>query len=151
MVSMIESDADKLIAKARQIPKMDGFDLAKEVSTKRPYVREVGERSHEPVAIVGVEDLLGRVHVVAYDFGIKQNILRKAARRRMQSHGRPGADFCGRCARCAGWSIPLERPRRSRAMHICCRFDPPPPAGRQPIFGIRLGRQLIGIALGGKT
>ncbi|MGA1988432.1 MAG: carbamoyl phosphate synthase small subunit, partial [Candidatus Sulfotelmatobacter sp.] len=77
VVSTIESDADKLIAKARSIPKMDGMDLAKEVSTKRPYVWEVGERSHEPVAVVGVKDEPPRFHVVAYDFGIKQNILRK--------------------------------------------------------------------------
>ena len=38
---------------------------------------EVGERSHEPVAQVGVKDEPARFHVVAYDFGIKQNILRK--------------------------------------------------------------------------
>ena len=36
VVSTIESDADKLIAKARSIPKMDGMDLAKVVSTKGP-------------------------------------------------------------------------------------------------------------------
>ena len=77
VVSTIGSDADKLIAKARSIPKMSRMDLAKEVSTKRPYVWEVGERSHEPVAVVGVKDGLPRFHVVAYDFGIKQNILRK--------------------------------------------------------------------------
>ena len=50
VVSTLESDTDKLVAKARSIPKMDGTDLAKEVSTKRSYVWEVGERSHEPVA-----------------------------------------------------------------------------------------------------
>ena len=77
VVSTIESDADKLVAKARSIPKMDGTDLAKVVSTKRPYVWEIGERSHEPVAVVGVKDEPPRFHVVAYDFGIKQNILRK--------------------------------------------------------------------------
>ena len=77
VISTIESDAEKLIAKSRSIPKMDGTDLAKEVSTKRSYVWEVGERSHEPVAVVGVKDEPPRFHVVAYDFGIKQNILRK--------------------------------------------------------------------------
>src|SRR5438445_703267 len=39
--------------------------------------QEVGERSHELVAVVGVKDEPPRFHVVAYDFGIKQNILRK--------------------------------------------------------------------------
>src|SRR5579871_4821490 len=74
VISSLETDPEKLVAKARSIPKMDGTDLAKEVSTKRPYVWEVGERSHEPVAVVGVKDEPPRFHVVAYDFGIKQNI-----------------------------------------------------------------------------
>src|SRR5207245_10264880 len=77
VVSTLETDADKLIAKARSIPKMDGTDLAKVVSTKRPYVWETGERSHEPIAVVGVKDEPPRCHVVAYDFGIQPNILRK--------------------------------------------------------------------------
>src|SRR5438132_13401652 len=56
VISTIESDSEKLVAKARSIPKMDGTDLAKVVSTKRPYVWETGERSHEPVEVVGVKD-----------------------------------------------------------------------------------------------
>src|SRR5437764_13033191 len=74
VISTLESDTDKLVAKARSIPKMDGTDLAKEGSTKRPYVGAVGERSHEPVAAVGVKHAPARFHVVAYDFGIKQHI-----------------------------------------------------------------------------
>src|SRR5207253_1277602 len=77
VISTLESDAEKLVVKARSIPKMDGTDLAKVVTTNRPYVWEVGERSHEPVEVVGVKDEPARFHVVAYDYGIKQNILRK--------------------------------------------------------------------------
>src|ERR1700723_3190714 len=55
VISTIEADADKLIAKARSIPKMDGTDLAKEVSTNLLYVWEVRERSHEPAPVVGVK------------------------------------------------------------------------------------------------
>ena len=61
VISTLESDAEKLVAKARSIPKMDGTDLAKVVSTKQPYVWEVGERSHEPVAVVGVKDAAGTI------------------------------------------------------------------------------------------
>src|SRR5438093_11882663 len=77
VISTLEGDTERLVAKARSIPKMDGTDLAKVVTTKHRYVWEVGERSHEPVAVVGVKDEPTRFHVVAYDFGIKQNILRK--------------------------------------------------------------------------
>src|ERR1043165_533867 len=45
VISTIEIDVEKLVAKARSIPKMDGTDLAKVVTTNRPYVWEVGERS----------------------------------------------------------------------------------------------------------
>src|SRR5678810_671313 len=77
VISTMETDAEKLVAKARSIPKMDGTDLAKVVSTNRPYVWDVGERSHEPVEVVGVKDQPERFHVVAYDFGFKQNLLRE--------------------------------------------------------------------------
>ena len=46
VISTLETDAEKLVAKARSIPKMDGTDLAKVVSTKSTYVWETGERSH---------------------------------------------------------------------------------------------------------
>src|SRR5512135_923106 len=49
VISTMETDVDKLVAKANAIPKMDGQDLAKVVTTNRQYVWEVGERSHEPV------------------------------------------------------------------------------------------------------
>ena len=151
VVSTLESDAEKLVAKANSIPKMDGTDLAKEVSTKRPYVWEVGERSHEPVAMVGVKDEPARFHVVAYDFGIKQNILRK-----LRGEG------------CRVTVVPAQTlaedvlALKPDGVFLSNGPGDPEPCtyavdsirrlmGRQPIFGICLGHQLTGIALGGKT
>src|SRR6478752_7313343 len=76
IISSLEADPEKLIAKARSIPKMDGTDLAKVVTTKQRYVWEMGTRSHEPTEVVGVKDEPPWLHVVAYDYGIKHNILR---------------------------------------------------------------------------
>ena len=45
VISTLETDAEKLVAKARAIPKMDGTDLAKVVSTKQRYLWDTGERS----------------------------------------------------------------------------------------------------------
>jgi carbamoyl-phosphate synthase small subunit len=151
VVSTIESDAAKLVAKANSIPKMDGTDLAKVVSTKNPYVWEVGERSHEPVAQVGVKDEPARFHVVAYDFGIKQNILRK-----LRGEG------------CRVTVVPAQTlaedvlALKPDGVFLSNGPGDPEPCtyavdsirrlmGRQPIFGICLGHQLVGIALGGKT
>jgi len=151
VVSTIESDAEKLVAKANSIPKMDGTDLAKVVTTKHPYVWELGERSHEPIAVVGVKDEPERFHVVAYDYGIKQNILRK-----LRGEG------------CKVTVVPAQTPAedvlalKPHGVFLSNGPGDPEPCtyavdnirrlmGRQPIFGICLGHQLTGIALGGKT
>ena len=110
-----------------------------------------GERSHEPVDVVGVKDEPPRFHVVAYDFGIKQNILRK-----LRGEG------------CKVTVVPAQTPAEDvLALKPDGVFlsngpgDPEPCTyavdnirrlmGRQPIFGICLGHQLDGLALGGKT
>ena len=151
VISTLEDDTDKLVAKARAIPKMDGQDLAKVVSTNHTYVWETGERSHLPDEIVGVKDEPARFHVVAYDFGIKQNILRK-----LRGEG------------CKVTVVPAQTTAEDvLALKPDGVFlsngpgDPEPCTyavdnirrlmGRQPIFGICLGHQLTGIALGGKT
>jgi carbamoyl-phosphate synthase small subunit len=151
VISTLESDTEKLVAKANSIPKMDGTDLAKVVSTNHTYVWETGERSHLPDEVVGVKDEPARFHVVAYDFGIKQNILRK-----LRGEG------------CKVTVVPAQTPAEDvLALKPDGVFlsngpgDPEPCTyavdnirrlmGRQPIFGICLGHQLTGIALGGKT
>src|SRR5437762_175639 len=69
VLSSIESDANKLIQKAKQIPTMSGLDLASRVSTTVPYEWD------KPVEPCSPSDLIARpaeprFHVVAYDFGI---------------------------------------------------------------------------------
>jgi carbamoyl-phosphate synthase small subunit len=151
VISMLEGDPEKLVAKARAIPKMEGTDLAKVVSTKQRYLWETGERSHEPTEVVGVKDEPPRFHVVAYDYGIKHNILRK-----LTSEG------------CGVTVVPAETGAEDvLALNPDGVFlsngpgDPEPCTyaqenirrlmGRVPVFGICLGHQLIGLALGGKT
>src|SRR5512142_2810316 len=151
VISSIETDADKLIVKAREIPDMTGRDLAQVVTTKGRYVWETGERSHEPTEIVGVKDEPPKFNVVAYDYGIKHNILRKLA---------------GECCRVT--VVPAQTSAEDvLAMKPDGVFlsngpgDPEPVTyaqdnirrlmGRVPVFGICLGHQLIGLALGGRT
>jgi carbamoyl-phosphate synthase small subunit len=151
VISTLEADPEKLIAKARAIPKMDGTDLAKVVTTNHTYVWETGERSHLPEEVVGVKDQPERFHVVAYDYGIKLSILRK-----LRGEG------------CKVTVVPAETKAEDvLALKPAGVFlsngpgDPEPCTyavdsirrlmGRLPIFGICLGHQLTGIALGGKT
>src|SRR5258706_9384865 len=70
VISTLESDSDKLVTKARSIPKMDGTDLAKVVSTIHTYVWEMGERSHLPDEVVGVKDEPPRFNEISFDLRI---------------------------------------------------------------------------------
>ena len=76
VISSLQTDPDKLVEKARSIPTMAGLDLATSVSTKQRYEWTKGVEACSPSEIVepAAEPSL---HVVAYDFGIKHNILRR--------------------------------------------------------------------------
>jgi carbamoyl-phosphate synthase small subunit len=151
VISSIETNTDALVAKARSIRKMDGTDLAKVVSTKARYEWE--EDSSDPLRQDEARVIEPRpnLHVVAYDYGIKKNILRM-----LSQEG------------CRVTVVPAETSAEDvLAMNPDGVFlsngpgDPDPldyaqesirkMAGRTPIFGICLGHQLIGLALGGKT
>jgi len=151
VISMLENDPEKLVAKARALPKMEGTDLAKVVSTTQRYLWQTGERSHEPTEVVGVKDEPPRFHVVAYDFGIKHNILRK-----LTSEG------CGVTVVPAETSAEDVLALNPNGVFLSNGPGDPEPVtyaqdnirrlmGRVPVFGICLGHQLIGLALGGKT
>jgi carbamoyl-phosphate synthase small subunit len=156
VISTSETNVEKLVAKARSIRKMDGTDLARVVSTKVSYSFDAKDelaQSDDPLlageANNGEET--PRLHVVAYDFGIKRNILRMLTRER-----------------CRVTVVPAEtRADEVLALKPDGVFlsngpgDPEPVdyavkairemLGRTPIFGICLGHQLTGLALGGKT
>jgi len=150
VLSSIESDARKLVEKARSIPTMAGLDLATRVSTPERY------EWTKPVEPCSPSEVLGsaaapKYHVVAYDYGIKHNILRRLVQ-----------------SGCRVTVVPsLTSAEDVLALHPDGIFlsngpgDPEPLEqqvsniraliGRKPIFGICLGHQLLGLAVGGKT
>src|SRR5881275_2417158 len=151
VISTLESDSEKLIAKARSIPKMDGQDLAKVVTTNRPYVWEVGERSHEPIEVVGVKDAPPKFHVVAYDFGIKQNILRKLRGEGCRVTVVPAQTTAEDVLALKPDGVFLSNgPGDPEPMGYAVE-DVRKMIGHVPVFGICLGHQVCGLALGGKT
>ncbi|HEX4322379.1 MAG TPA: glutamine-hydrolyzing carbamoyl-phosphate synthase small subunit [Acidobacteriaceae bacterium] len=156
VISTAETNIEKLVAKARSIRKMDGTDLARVVSTKTVFSFDENDelaQSDDAMLAGSPTDKDGKslLHVVAYDFGMKRNILRMLTREG-----------------CRVTVVPAEtRADEVMALKPDGVFlsngpgDPEPVdyavksiremMGRVPIFGICLGHQLTGLALGGKT
>ena len=150
VISTVERDPAVLVARARALRKMDGTDLASVVSTKAAY--EWKQRERDPLQ-PGVETALPEcdLHVIAYDYGIKQNIL--------QMLGDQGCRVTVVPARTTAADVLSLKPN---GVFLSNGPGDPEPltyaneairglAGRTPVFGICLGHQLIGQALGGKT
>ncbi|HXS75089.1 MAG TPA: glutamine-hydrolyzing carbamoyl-phosphate synthase small subunit [Terracidiphilus sp.] len=152
VISTRETDTDKLVQRARSIRKMDGTDLARVVSTKAVYgfnADDVRNQTGDPL-LPGFEEK-PPLHVVAYDFGIKQNILRMLTRECCNVTVVPAetnaADVLALkpdgvfLSNGPGDPEPVDYAVRAIREMI----------GRVPVFGICLGHQLCGLALGGKT
>jgi len=152
VISTLESDAEKLVAKARAIPQMAGLDLATSVSTKQRYV---WTEPPQPVTPGPSGDWPRnpelRYHVVAYDYGIKQNILRRLVAEGCRVTVVPSLTTADEVLALEPDGIFLSNgpgdpePLQAQVTQIRKLI------GKKPIFGICLGHQLLGLALGGKT
>ncbi len=146
-ISTLTDDPDELVDRARSSRSMVGLDLAREVTCLESYRVEATAR---PTA-EGVPPRAGPFHVVAYDFGMKRNILRMLS-----------------AAGCDITVVPATTSaKETLALDPDGVFlsngpgDPEPcvyaiEAAREliqarPTFGICLGHQIMGLACGGRT
>ena len=145
-----EADLDKAVAKAKAFPGLAGMDLAKVVTTAKPY--EWSEGSWElGKGYRKIEN--PRHHVVAYDYGIKRNILRLIAERGARVTVVPA-------------QTPAREVLRMKPDGVFLANGPGDPepcdyaieaigeildATKIPVFGIFVGHQLMGLASGAKT
>jgi carbamoyl-phosphate synthase small subunit len=145
-----EVDVDKALGKAKAFPGLAGMDLAKVVTTDRPY-----EWTHGGWDLgTGYRKIENpRFHVVAYDYGIKHNILRMIAERGARVTVVPA-------------QMPAREVLRMKPDGVFLANGPGDPepcdyaieaigeildATKVPVFGICLGHQLMGLASGAKT
>jgi carbamoyl-phosphate synthase small subunit len=142
-------DAAEALRRARAAPSMAGLDLAKVVSCAASYE---WTGSSWALGVGYQQQTTPRFHVVAYDYGIKHNILRRLAERG-----------------CRMTVVPAQTPAKealaAKPDGIFLSNGPGDPgpcayavaaireflAARMPTFGICLGHQLLGLAVGGKT
>jgi carbamoyl-phosphate synthase small subunit len=148
IISTVEADADRLVERARALPGLVGRDLVSEVSVAEPHGWDQGTWDLARGYTAAPEP---RFRVVAFDSGIKQNILRQ-----LSSLG------CGVTVVPA--RTPAEAVLEMRPHGVFLSNGPGDPeavpylvesvrrlVGRTPIFGICLGNQILGLALGGRT
>jgi carbamoyl-phosphate synthase small subunit len=143
-------DEQKALAEAKKFPGLAGMDLAKVVTVDKPYEWTAGSWQLGQ----GFEESKdGKYHVVAYDYGIKRNILRLIADRDARVTVVPA-------------QTPAREVLRLKPDGVFLSNGPGDPepcdyaveaigeildATRVPVFGICLGHQLMGLASGAKT
>jgi len=152
-ISTVNLDPDRLLAMARASRDMNGADLAREVTCDEPYRWTSGV---DPQWYVGLPARSSaptpeQPHIVAYDFGIKRNILRLLTSRGCRVTVVPA-------------TTPADEVLALQPDGVFLSNGPGDPAactyaieatrqllGRVPLFGICLGHQILGLALGGRT
>ncbi|MFM9882047.1 MAG: glutamine-hydrolyzing carbamoyl-phosphate synthase small subunit [Burkholderiales bacterium] len=145
-----EIDERTAIEAARAFPGLGGMDLAQVVTTAKPYVWT--ERSWR-LGVGHVAQSDARHHVVAYDFGVKRNILRLLADRGCRTTVVPATTTADEVLRLAPDGIFLSNgpgdpePCDYAIRAIKSMLD----KTRIPVFGICLGHQLMALASGGRT
>jgi carbamoyl-phosphate synthase small subunit len=150
IISTVDLDRRSLVKKAQEIPSMAGLDLASGVACDKPYHWSEGPWKLGEGYIKAILKNF-KYKVIAYDFGIKFNILRCLVNL--------GCDVTVVPA-----TFPAEEALAMRPDGIFLSNGPGDPEpmyavienikkfiGRIPIFGICLGHQLLGLALGGRT
>ncbi len=148
VVSSADLDVERLRARAQALPQIVGRDLVREVTVAEPFGWSEGAWNRERGYVTPPP---GRFSVVAYDAGIKLNILRQL-----------------RTAGCEVTVVPAATPAAAvlerKPDGVFLSNGPGDPEGvpylvqavrdllgKVPIFGICLGHQILGLAAGGRT
>jgi carbamoyl-phosphate synthase small subunit len=150
VLSGTAGDPRQLVERARNSPSMTGLDLATRVTTPARYQWD------QPAVVCSPSERVGkpaqpRFHVVAMDFGIKRNILRCLVQTGCRVTVVPAATTAEDVLELKPDGVFLSNgpgdpePLEFQAAQVRKLV------GRAPIFGICLGHQILGLALGGKT
>ncbi|MDP3719853.1 MAG: glutamine-hydrolyzing carbamoyl-phosphate synthase small subunit [Acidobacteriota bacterium] len=149
------ADPAVLVERARQVPHMEGSDLVKDVTTPEAYDFATSLADAVTDASFGVEPLRRAkrtLRVAAYDYGIKTNILRRLAAHGCQVRVFPASTPAAEVMAWKPDGIFLSNgPGDPAAVTYAVDNIKELAEGSTPMFGICLGHQLMGLALGAKT
>ncbi|MFA5909373.1 MAG: glutamine-hydrolyzing carbamoyl-phosphate synthase small subunit [Vicinamibacterales bacterium] len=148
-------EPSELIERARRVPHMEGRDLVKDVTTAEAYDFETSLADAVTDASFGIAPqhrATRPLKVAAYDFGIKTNILRRLAAYGCQVRVFPASTSAAEVMAWKPDGIFLSNgPGDPAAVTYAIENIKELINGEVPIFGICLGHQLMGLALGART
>lgn len=158
IISVDGRDLDALVKKAKALPSMEGQDLVKQVSSDQPYLWNDGNGNWS----VANKEKSGKKRVVVIDFGVKQNILRCLVDRGCEVTVVPAAASAEEILRQKPDGIVLSNGPGDPSVvnyaidsikELIAHNNQVQQKGQKPtpMFGICLGHQLMGLALGGET
>jgi carbamoyl-phosphate synthase small subunit len=138
-VSSVDLDRESLMAKLEKAPGLVGRDLVKEVTIDKPYV-------WDEAACASAD-----FQVVAYDFGIKRNILRLLTGLGCRVTVVPAGATTDEVMALEPDGVFLSNGPGDPSAVTYAIDSIRGLIGKKPVFGICLGHQLLGLALGGTT
>ncbi|HVZ71652.1 MAG TPA: glutamine-hydrolyzing carbamoyl-phosphate synthase small subunit [Polyangia bacterium] len=144
------------VARARKHPSLEGRDLVKEVTTDKSYTWNetiwCGPRPGDPNGALFADATPARHRVVAYDFGMKRGILRRLRSSGCEVTVVPAATSAKDVLSLKPDGVFLSNgPGDPAAVEYAVEAARTLCESKLPIFGICLGHQILGLALGGKT
>lgn len=150
VLSQVDHDVESLTAKVRESPEMVGRDLASAVTTHARYEASADALDFLEFSALAEPGKNG-LHVVAYDFGIKKNILRDLVHCGARVTVVPASTSASDVLALDPDGIFLSNgPGDPDAVDYAI-LNVRELLGKRPVFGICLGHQIMSLALGGRT
>jgi carbamoyl-phosphate synthase small subunit len=145
-------DPQKLVEQAARVRHMEGSDLVREVTCQTPYQWTASQET-DPEFLVPPERRARRtLRIAAYDLGMKQNILRRLAAHNCDVHVFPATAPAADLLAIEPDGIFLSNgPGDPAALPYVVDNARALVESDRPVFGICLGHQVLGLAMGGRT